>query len=109
MDEIMQPEKKKKLDTNVKIILFCVIALIIFLGGAMIFMFKYLHELHDSPFVVGARKTSMLNDGANVQCSCFVEGSTNYGFSFNTTDIYSNKPKEQTYPIMEIPNNFSFN
>lgn len=90
-----QPAQSPGISTNAKIILACTIALIIFLSGAMFFMWKYLDEMTSSPFVYGAHKTSQANGGAPLQCTCSLQkGIQQSTFYFNSTDLWNEPDKE---------------
>lgn len=91
----MDLEAPQGMSINAKIILGCTITLIIFLSGAMIFMWKHIEELTASPFTYGAKKTSQAYQGSPVMCTCQVETYGKPGqqfdntFGFNTTHVWN--------------------
>jgi hypothetical protein len=92
-EEIIE-QPKLGMNINAKIILSCTITLVIFLSGAMFYMFHYLDELSKSPFTMGAIKTVEVNNAEDLLCSCSLIGATSYyqdrNFYFNTTTVWSN-------------------
>lgn len=98
---------KEGMSLNVKIILGCTIALIVFLSGAMFFMFSYLNELSDSPFVIGAQKTAQSSGADDVYCSCQLIGLANKDlypfkdptFSFNSSGMIT---QEEMLPDLSL-------
>lgn len=102
---------KPGLSLNAKIILACTIALVLFLSGSMIFMWKYFHELTSSPFTIGAEKIVEKNSAEGLTCSCQLEGINraykDSKFYFNTTTIWSEgedykTPGDLGYPSGQI-------
>lgn len=78
----MWKRERIEMKTETKIILGCTIILIIFLTFSMMFMLKHIDQLTENPFVYGAKRTSEVNNGSDVICSCYVSGKDE-GFSFN--------------------------
>lgn len=85
-------EGKSSLSSSAKIILLCTILLIVFLSGAMIFMWSYLQELSGSPLIVGARKVAQANGAEDLMCTCQLVGVRDTfqspTFYFNTTRVW---------------------
>lgn len=84
-------KRMTKMNTNMKVILGCTVALVVFLSFAMYFMWIHLEELSASPLVYGAKKVAEGNGAEDVRCSCQLIGSAKLPFHFNTTNIWSDQ------------------
>lgn len=87
------------------IILGCTILLTVVLSTSMYYMYTHIEELTQSPLVYGAKKTSEINGGAPVMCSCMVDVPTTNAFGretrdpwlyFNTTSIWNEEHERQS-------------
>lgn len=107
----MTEEQKPGLSGSAKIILACTIILVVFLSGAMYFMWSYLQELSQSPFTIGAERIAKVNDAEDLMCSCHLTGTwkQNTQFYFNSTSMWNDDPapSKRSYPSFD-PNTLNF-